>query len=77
MQWWCAALGETWTWNWRAYPGVWLFVIAVIALFRWIPGKGSWTQAKTGERVAFVVGVVVLWLSLDWPLGPIAAGYLA
>ena len=23
MQWWCAALGETWTWNWRAYPGVW------------------------------------------------------
>ncbi len=77
MQWWCAALGETWTWNWRAYPGVWLFVIGVVALFRWIPGKGSWKQAKTGERVAFVVGVVVLWLSLDWPLGPIAAGYLA
>ena len=31
MQWWCAALGEQWTWNWRAYPGVWLFVVAVAA----------------------------------------------
>lgn len=77
MQWWCAALGEQWTWAWRAYPGVWLFVIAVVAGFGLIAGRGAWTRASNGERTAFVAGAVTLWLSLDWPLGPIAAGYLA
>ena len=77
MQWWCAALGETWTWNWRAYPGVWLFVIAMVAGLRWVAGPGSWARAGAGERVAFIAGVITLWVSLDWPLGPIAAGYLA
>ena len=77
MQWWCAALGEQWSWTWRAYPGVWLFVIVVIAKLRWLAGPGSWARAGAGERAAFVVGALSLWLSLDWPLGPIAAGYLA
>lgn len=77
MQWWCAALGETWTWNWRAYPGVWIFVVAIAAGLRWIAGPASWSRAGGGERAAFIAGVVTLWISLDWPLGPIAAGYLA
>jgi len=77
MQWWCAALGETWTWNWRAYPGVWLFVIAVLVGLRVMAGAGSWARAPHAERAAFIAGIVTLWLSLDWPLGPIAAGYLA
>ncbi len=77
MQWWCAALGEPWTWSWRAYPGVWLFVIATVAGFRWIAGPGAWGRASAGERAGFVAGAVTLWASLDWPLGPIAAGYLA
>src|SRR5690242_14931503 len=77
MQWWCAALGETWTWNWRAYPGVWLFVLAFVLLRRWLLGTGSWSLAPRREKVAFVSGVIILWASLDWPLGPIAAGYLA
>ena len=76
MQWWCAALGEQWTWSWRAYPGVWLFVIAIIAGFRWLAGPSSWARASVAERVAFIAGAVTLWISLDWPLGPIAAGYL-
>jgi cytochrome c oxidase assembly factor CtaG len=77
LQWWCAALGEKWTWNWRAYPGVWLFVIAVAASRRLLTGAGSWRLAPAGEKVAFVAGVFTLWLSLDWPIGPVAAGYLA
>ena len=76
MQWWCAALGETWTWNWRAYPGVWLFVIAVLVSMRAMVGPGSWARAPRAERAAFIAGAVTLWLALDWPLGPIAAGYL-
>lgn len=77
MQWWCAALGEQWTWSWRAYPGVWLFVIGTVGAFAWIAGRGAWARAGVAERAAFVIGSVTLWLSLDWPLGPIAAGYLA
>jgi putative membrane protein len=76
MQWWCAALGETWTWNWRAYPGVWLFVIGTALAFPRLAGAGTWARATAAERASLVAGVVVLWLSLDWPLGPIAAGYL-
>jgi putative membrane protein len=77
MQWWCAALGETWTWEWRAYPGVWLFIAGIVALRRWLLGAGSWRQAPAGEKAAFISGIVTLWLSLDWPIGPIAAGYLS
>jgi putative membrane protein len=77
MQWWCAALGETWTWSWRAYPGVWLFVAMVVVARISLLGAGSWKLTARGERIAFISGVVTLWLSLDWPLGPIAAGYLA
>jgi cytochrome c oxidase assembly factor CtaG len=77
VQWWCAALGEQWTWSWRAYPGVWIFVIVVVGKLRWIAGPDSWARATTGERMAFVAGAVTLWAALDWPLGPIAAGYLA
>jgi putative membrane protein len=42
-----------------------------------VAGPGSWARAGAGERVAFIAGVITLWISLDWPLGPIAAGYLA
>jgi cytochrome c oxidase assembly factor CtaG len=77
MQWWCAALGESWTWSWKAYPGVWLFILAFIPLRRWMLGAWSWPRAARGEKLAFITGVATLWLSLDWPMGPIAAGYLA
>lgn len=77
MQWWCAALGEQWTWQWRAYPGVWLFVLASIGAARLMAGPALWSAAPRGYRAALVAGIVSLWASLDWPLGPIAAGYLA
>lgn len=76
MQWWCSALGVDWTWTWRAYPGVWLFVLGVVAASRWIAGRDAWRSASGAERTSFVSGVLLLWISLDWPLGPIAAGYL-
>ncbi len=77
MQWWCAATGEQWTWTWRAYPGIWIFVAAV-ALGAWLlAGRGAWSRAAAGGRAAFISGLALLWLSNDWPLGPVAAGYLA
>ena len=74
MQWWCSASSGPWTWAWTAYPGVWAFVLATA----WL----HWTYARhadtpIGARVAGWCGVLLLWLSLDWPMGPLAAGYLA
>jgi cytochrome c oxidase assembly factor CtaG len=73
MQWWCSAQGIEWTWRWRAYPGVWLIVIgAFVMLRRLAPGPLS----KQGMQAA-IAACAVLWLALDWPVGPLGAGYLA
>jgi putative membrane protein len=76
---WCSATGAAWTWQWRAYPGVWLFIILLAA--------GMWAWNGAGARAAlkpqrpvhplFVGGLAVLWLALDWPIGALGAGYLA
>lgn len=76
MQWWCSAVGLDWTWTWRAYPGVWLFMLAIVAASRWLAGPDAWRAASGGDRTSFVAGVILLWAVLDWPMGPIAAGYL-
>ncbi len=73
MQWWCAAQGVPWTWSWRPYPGVWLF-IALLALGyvrTTRPGRGR------GRAGAFFAGLGVLWIALDWPVGALGSGYLA
>lgn len=79
MSWWCSAQGTAWAWEWRAYPGVWLF-IALLAFGVW-----SWNRraaAAAGRSApsvhpAFVAGLLVLWIALDWPIGALGAGYLA
>lgn len=76
MQWWCAARAGPWEWTWTPYPGVWLFLLALVGgralLLRRTDGS-----AATRRSWIFVAGVVALWLALDWPLGPLGAGYLA
>lgn len=78
MQWWCAAQGVAWDWTWKPYPGVWLFVLALVlsygALRRWAGGDAS---ARTGEIASFAGGIFALWAALDWPIGALGAGYLA
>jgi putative membrane protein len=79
VTWWCAASKEPWSWAFQAYPGIWLFMAVLLAgyllAFRHAP-----TGSATGDRRkrwAFVGGWLVLWLSTDWPLGTLGAGYLA
>ena len=58
---------------------MWLFILLL--------AFGMWAWNRAGARAAgrpqrpvhplFVGGLIVLWLSLDWPIGALGAGYLA
>ena len=67
MNWWCAATGQSWSWGWQAYPGVWLFVVALGWGYRRLAGR--WSPWSVG-------GVLLIWIALDWPVGALGAGYL-
>jgi len=77
VQWWCAARGLPWTWTWQAYPGIWLFVVAIGAVGGGLLSASRESSARGWVRwLAFGAGVVALWAALDWPLGSLGAGYL-
>ena len=80
MQWWCAVQeGVAWNWRWQPYPGVWLFILLLVALYVRVvrpPAKaGGGVRIKNDLLVAG--GIFSLWLALDWPIGPLGAGFLA
>lgn len=77
VQWWCSAQGVRWTWKWRPYPGIWLMVLAIAGAYWRLSRGGPRTSAARKRRALGWLGVVLAWVSLDWPLGPLAAGYLA
>lgn len=80
MQWWCSAQGVPWDWSWKAYPGVWLFILLIVTAYRRLLRKYPEQSgpAGRGRRIAaFSAGTILLWLALDWPLGALGAGYLA
>lgn len=83
MTWWCAARDVAWSWTWQAYPGVWIFVLGLGAGFfllvhRLAPRHLPAGQAPlpAGRAAWFTLGLVVLWLATDWPVGALGAGYL-
>lgn len=80
MQWWCSAQHGAWEWTWRPYVGVWL-LIAAIAVGYWAMRRrfdGDVTDRRRRREVAaFSMGLCLLWVALDWPLGPLGASYLA
>lgn len=83
MTWWCAATGEPWSWTWRAYPGIWLFVALlgmgyVVAHYRLEPARFAGDDRPTTprEKLLFALGLLALWVGADWPVGLLAAGYL-
>jgi cytochrome c oxidase assembly factor CtaG len=77
VQWWCSAQGVPWTWKWRPYPGIWLVALAIGGGYWAATRGGSRTPSARRRRLIGWSGVVLAWASLDWPLGPLAAGYLA
>ena len=76
MTWWCSARGGPWDWAWQAYPGVWLLVAIVTAGYFWQLHRLA--EPGAGRRApVFLLGILLVWLAADWPLGPLGAGYLA
>lgn len=76
MTWWCSARGTPWDWSWQAYPGVWLLVAALAGFYVWQRLRVPTGEHARRRTLSFVLGVVVLWIASDWPLGPLGAGYL-
>ena len=79
MRWWCAAQGAAWSWQWQAYPGVWLFVGAFAGSY-WLAAARPWYDAgprRLLRKASFGLGVLTLWIALDWPVGALGSGYLA
>jgi putative membrane protein len=79
MQFWCSAQGVAWSWTWQPYVGVWLLVIALGAAYgRWVRRMtGGRPPARSWRTWSFATGLLALWVALDWPIGTLAAGYLA
>ncbi len=79
MTWWCVAQDVAWTWQWRPYPGVWLFVAALGLGYAWLLGRAPASdgrRATPGQIASFTLGLLSLWLVTDWPVGALGAGYL-
>ncbi len=79
VQWWCAATDGPWTWEFQAYPGIWLLVGAILGAYLWaLRQRRSEAEppASRSQLFCFLSGLVLLWLVLDWPTGALAAGYL-
>jgi putative membrane protein len=74
MQWWCSATGMPWTWRWQWYPGVDLLVLLVLGTWLAVGAAQHWSRRPWGW---FLPGWLGLWAALDWPIGKLAAGYLA
>ncbi|MEP7065249.1 MAG: cytochrome c oxidase assembly protein [Gemmatimonadota bacterium] len=81
VQWWCSARGLPWRWQWTPYPGVWIAVLALGAAYaRWSKPLDSGTSANgvsAARRIGGWIAVLLVWLTLDWPGGPLGTGYLA
>lgn len=74
MRWWCSAGNGPWSWAPNAYPGVWV-IAAIVAMLQWRYSRDPATSQR--DRILGWAGVLFLEIALDWPVGPLAAGYLA
>jgi cytochrome c oxidase assembly factor CtaG len=81
VTWWCSASRAPWSWDFRAYPGIWLLVALagtayLVASLRHHDDRPR-TPAERRKPVWFALGLLLFWLSTDWPVGTLGAGYLA
>lgn len=81
MQWWCFAQQEAWSWRWQPFLGVWVMVgimaWAYLRLRRRVAREEGRDDTPAWRSWSFGGGLFLLWVSLDWPLGPLGASYFA
>lgn len=78
MNFWCSQISEPWSWTWRAYPGVWALVTIIGGSYlRAVAKHGDHGPEARRKRRFFLAGVLVLWVSSDWPIGLLGSSYLA
>ncbi|MDT8369284.1 MAG: cytochrome c oxidase assembly protein [Longimicrobiales bacterium] len=80
-QWWCFTRQEPWSWSWQPLLGVW----AMVGLLAWgywrlrvsLVREGGEGGGPWWRPVSFGAGLFLLWISMDWPVGPLGASYFA
>lgn len=79
MRWWCSAQTVAWDWTWRPYLGVWILIGLMAGGFIWLSRADRTHQESTGHGRSwmFWLGLFLLWVALDWPIGALGGGYLA
>jgi putative membrane protein len=78
MRFWCTKLLEPWSWEFRAYPGIWLAVLLLAVPYLRAQHRRRGPNPDRAKRTAFwLAGVAVFWVASDWPLGLLGASYLA
>jgi putative membrane protein len=69
-------------WRFQAHPEVWLLVAVVLGAYFYAVRVIGPVVVKSGpvitkrQRNAFVAGILLLWLSSDWPVHDLAEEYL-
>ncbi len=81
VRFWCSATTDPWSWTPQPYVGVWVAMLSLIALYVW-----AWRRRRPDRDLTplerrqpwwFGIGVAMLWVATDWPVGALGAGYLA
>lgn len=76
VTWWCVALDKPWSWQWIAYPGIWVASIVPMVAYGIAVARHPGPVDARRARF-FFAGMLVFWLASDWPLGTLGAGYMA
>lgn len=81
VTWWCSGgSGQPWEWSYRPYLGVWLLVGLVGGAYWWALKARPEDQPRDVTRSRtrrLAVGLAVVVIASDWPLGALGAGYSA
>ena len=78
MQFWCSTIEVPWTWQFRAYPGIWAVVVLISLPYLIAMRRRQGPNPDAGNKIRFyIAGVLAFWIATDWPLGLLGASYLA